>query len=114
YSRAADGQQAVAGITGGGNSKLLGGGTNLIDLMKMGVETPSQVVDINRLPLTQIEELANGKGVRVGALVRNSDMAEHPLITNRYPVLSQAVLAGWCPQLWKLASTGGNLLQRTR
>ena len=114
YSRAADAQQAVAGIAGQTNSKLLGGGTNLIDLMKMGVETPSQLVDINRLPLTQIEELPNGKGVRVGALVRNSDMAEHPLITNRYPVLSQAVLAGASPQLRNLATTGGNLLQRTR
>jgi xanthine dehydrogenase YagS FAD-binding subunit len=114
YSRAADAQQAVAGITGQTNSKLLGGGTNLIDLMKMGVETPSQLVDINRLPLTQIEELPNGKGVRVGALVRNSDMAEHPLITSRYPVLSQAVLAGASPQLRNLATTGGNLLQRTR
>jgi xanthine dehydrogenase YagS FAD-binding subunit len=82
--------------------------------MKMGVETPSQLVDINRLPLTQIEELPNGKGVRVGALVRNSDMAEHPLITSRYPVLSQAVLAGASPQLRNLATTGGNLLQRTR
>lgn len=114
YSRAADAQQAVAGIAGQTNSKLLGGGTNLIDLMKMGVETPSQLVDINRLPLTQIEELPNGKGVRVGALVRNSDMAEHPLITSRYPVLSQAVLAGASPQLRNLATTGGNLLQRTR
>src|SRR5437868_14675191 len=114
YSRAADAQQAVAGIAGQTNSKLLGGGTNLIDLMKMGVETPSQLVDINRLPLTQVEELPNGKGVRVGALVRNSDMAEHPLITSRYPVLSQAVLAGASPQLRNLATTGGNLLQRTR
>ena len=114
YSRAADAQQAVAGITGQTNSKLLGGGTNLIDLMKMGVETPSQLVDINRLPLTQVEELPNGKGVRVGALVRNSDMAEHSLITSRYPVLSQAVLAGASPQLRNLATTGGNLLQRTR
>ena len=114
YSRAADPQQAVAGIAGQTNSKLLGGGTNLVDLMKMGVETPSQLVDINRLPLTQIEELPSGKGVRVGALVRNSDMAEHPLITSRYPVLSEAVLAGASPQLRNLATTGGNLLQRTR
>src|SRR5438477_1252290 len=114
YSRAADAQQAVAGIAGQTDRKLLGAGTNLIDLMKMGVETPSQLVDINRLPLTQIEELPNGKGVRVGALVRNSDMAEHSLITSRYPVLSQAVLAGASPQLRNLATTGGNLLQRTR
>src|SRR5438309_5522390 len=114
YSRAADAQQAVAGIAGQTNSKLLGGGTNLIDLMKMGVETTSQLVDINRLPLTQIEELPNGKGVRVGALVRNSDMAEHQLITSRYPVLSQAVLAGASAQLRNTATTGGNLLQRTR
>jgi xanthine dehydrogenase YagS FAD-binding subunit len=114
YSRASDPEQAISGIAGQHDAKFLGGGTNLIDLMKMGVETPSQLIDINRLPLTRIEELPSGKGVRVGALVRNSDMAEHPLITSRYPVLSQAVLAGASPQLRNLATTGGNLLQRTR
>jgi xanthine dehydrogenase YagS FAD-binding subunit len=114
YARAADPQQAIDGLTSQPNSKLLGGGTNLIDLMKMGVEQPTHLVDINRLPLTQIEELPNGGGVRIGGLARNSDLAEHPLIVSRYPVLSQALLAGASPQLRNLATTGGNLLQRTR
>jgi xanthine dehydrogenase YagS FAD-binding subunit len=80
----------------------------------MGVEQPVQLVDINRLPLTQVEELPGGAGVRVGGLARNSDVAEHPLIVQRYPVLSQALLAGASPQLRNMATTGGNLLQRTR
>ena len=113
YMRAADPQQAVNGIAGNGQAKFLGGGTNLIDLMKMGVEAPTQLIDINRLALSKVEELPGG-GVRVGALVRNSDLAEHPLILQRYPVLSQALLAGASPQLRNLATTGGNLLQRTR
>src|ERR1700709_2828336 len=82
--------------------------------MKMGVETPAHVVDITRIPMAQIEELPNGGGVRIGALARNSDLAEHPLIVERYPVLSQALLAGASPQLRNMATTGGNLLQRTR
>lgn len=114
YTRPADPQQAVNGVAGNPQAKFLGGGTNLIDLMKMGVETPAQLVDINRLPLKQVEELPNGGGVRIGALVRNSDLAEHPLIVQRYPVLGQALLAGASPQLRNLATTGGNLLQRTR
>src|SRR5207247_2012028 len=87
--------------------------TNLIDLMKMGVETPNELVDINRLPLGQIEELPD-KGVRIGALARNSDVAEHELIKTRYPVLSLALLSGASPQLRNMATVGGNLLQRTR
>ena len=82
--------------------------------MKMGVETPTRLVDITRLALAKVEELPDGKGVRIGALVRNSDLAEHPLIVERYPVLSQALLAGASPQLRNMATTGGNLLQRTR
>ncbi|MFL6531089.1 MAG: FAD binding domain-containing protein [Chthoniobacterales bacterium] len=113
YARAADPQQAIDGLTSHPNSKFLGGGTNLIDLMKMGVEQPTHLVDINRVPLTQIEELPDG-GVRIGGLARNSDVAEHPLIVSRYPMLSQALLAGASPQLRNLATTGGNLLQRTR
>jgi xanthine dehydrogenase YagS FAD-binding subunit len=85
----------------------------LIDLMKMGVETPDELVDINRLPLAQIEELPD-KRVRIGALARNSDVAEHELIKPRYPVLSQALLSGASPQLRNMATVGGNLLQRTR
>lgn len=114
YARAADPQQAISGVTGTAKAKFLGGGTNLIDLMKMGVETPAHLVDINRIPLTQIEELPGGTGIRIGGLARNSDVAEHPLIISRYPVLSQALLAGASPQLRNLATTGGNLLQRTR
>ena len=114
YVRAANTQEAVTGISEDQKAKFLGGGTNLIDLMKMGVETPARLIDINRLPLTKVEELPEGRGIRIGAMVRNSDLAEHPLILERYPVLSQALLAGASPQLRNLATTGGNLLQRTR
>ncbi len=114
YSRANDAQGAVSGVAANPKAKFLGGGTNLIDLMKMGVERPEQLVDINRLDLAQVEELPNNGGVRIGALVRNSDLAEHQLITSRYPVLSEALLSGANPQLRNLATTGGNLLQRTR
>jgi xanthine dehydrogenase YagS FAD-binding subunit len=114
YSRATDAQSAINGVATHARAKFLGGGTNLVDLMKMGVEQPDALVDINRVPLTQIEELPNDGGVRIGALVRNSDLAEHPLVTSRYPVLSEAILAGASPQLRNLATTGGNLLQRTR
>src|SRR5215469_1062397 len=113
YSRAADANQAVTAVSGKPRSKFLGGGTNLIDLMKMGVETPNELIDINRLPLAQIEELPD-KGVRIGAMARNSDLAEHELIKTRYPVLSQALLSGASPQLRNMATVGGNLMQRTR
>ncbi|PYL05992.1 MAG: FAD-binding molybdopterin dehydrogenase [Verrucomicrobia bacterium] len=114
YTRATDPQQATQATATNASAKFLAGGTNLIDLMKMGVERPTQLVDVNRLSLAQIEELPNGCGVRIGALARNSDVAQHPLIVQRYPVLSQALLAGASPQLRNLATTGGNLLQRTR
>src|SRR5436305_4989656 len=84
YSRAADASQAVSAVTAKPQTKFLGGGTNLVDLMKMGVETPAQLVDIGRLPLAQAEELPDGKGVRIGALARNSDVTAHPLIQHRY------------------------------
>jgi xanthine dehydrogenase YagS FAD-binding subunit len=96
YTRATDPKQAMNGVAGNASAKFLGGGTNLIDLMKMGVEMPSALIDINRLALSKIEELPDG-GVRIGALVRNSDLAAHPLIVQRYPVLSQALLAGASP-----------------
>jgi xanthine dehydrogenase YagS FAD-binding subunit len=102
--------QAVHSATG---SKYIAGGTNLVDLMKMYVETPAVLVDINRLNLNKVESLPHG-GVRIGALVRNSDLAYHPLIQKRYPVLSQALLSGASAQLRNMATTGGNLLQRTR
>ena len=114
YSRVNDAAGALGAINAKPRTKLLGGGTNLIDLMKMGVETPTQLIDINRLPLAQIEELPEGKGVRIGALTRNSDLAEHALIKERYPVLSEALLAGASPQLRNMATVGGNLMQRTR
>src|SRR5204862_444203 len=114
YTRAANLQQPTQASAANASAKFLAGGTNLIDLMKMGVERLTQLVDVNRLPLAQIEELPNGGGVRIGALARNSDVAEHALIVQRYPVLSQALLAGASPQLRNLATTGGNLLQRTR
>src|SRR5437764_1931297 len=114
YTRAADPQQATQATAANASAKFLAGGTNLIDLMKMGVERPTQLVDLNRLPLAQIEELPNGGGVRIGGLARNSDVAQHGLVVQRYPVLSQALLAGASPQLRNLATTAGNLLQRTR
>ena len=95
------------------NARLLAGGTTLIDLMKLHVERPSTVIDIQGLPFAAITELAGGV-VRVGAMVRNADMAQHPLIRDRYPVLSEALMAGASPQLRNMATTGGNLLQRTR
>jgi xanthine dehydrogenase YagS FAD-binding subunit len=100
----------AAGATGG---KFIAGGTNLVDLMKMYVETPGVLVNINGLDLQKIESRPGG-GVRIGALVRNSELAYHPLIEKRYPVLSQALLSGASPQLRNMATTGGNLLQRTR
>lgn len=90
----------------------IGGGTNLVDLMKLHVQNPALLVDINPLPLADVRE-ENG-GLRIGALVRNSDLADHPLVKQRYPVLSEALLAGASPQLRNLATVGGNILQRTR
>lgn len=113
YSRAADSAQAVQELSSQPHAKFLGGGTNLVDLMKMGVETPEKLVDINRLPLADVSELPDG-GLRLGALTRNSDVAEHPLVLRSYPVLSEALLSGASPQLRNRATTGGNLLQRTR
>src|SRR5947208_1366815 len=94
-------------------ARFLAGGTTLVDLMKLHVERPAVLVDINHVPLTGIEELQDGT-LRVGAMVRNSDMAHHELIRTRYPVLSQAILAGASAQVRNMATTGGNLLQRTR
>jgi xanthine dehydrogenase YagS FAD-binding subunit len=104
-------QAAAAAIKPG--AKIIAGGTNLLDLMKLQVETPSALVDINRLPLDKIEETPDG-GLRIGALVRNSDLAADPRVRQRYGVLSRALLAGASAQLRNKATTGGNLLQRTR
>ncbi len=112
YARAADVGGAVAALREGRGVRLLAGGTNLLDLMKTGVEAPTRLVDVSRLPLAQIAEHAGG--VRIGALARNSDVASHPLIRRRYPVLAEALLAGASPQLRNMATVGGNLMQRTR
>ncbi|MFO0974673.1 MAG: xanthine dehydrogenase family protein subunit M [Phycisphaerae bacterium] len=93
-------------------SAYLAGGTSLVDLMKLGVESPETLVDIAHVPLTQID--ANDSGASIGALVRNSDLAYHPAIRERYPVLSQAILSGASPQLRNMATLGGNLMQRPR
>ena len=113
YARASDVADAVRQIAADPKAKFIAGGTNLIDLMKQDVERPTRLVDISRLPLKSIEETAEG-GLRIGALVPNSDLAYHPLIEQRYPLLSSAILAGASQQLRNMASTGGNLLQRTR
>jgi xanthine dehydrogenase YagS FAD-binding subunit len=97
----------------GADVRFLAGGTTLLDLMKLNVERPAKVVDISRLPLNQVEALPDG-GVKIGATVRNADLAHDPLIRDAYPVLSQALLAGASAQLRNMATTGGNLLQRTR
>jgi xanthine dehydrogenase YagS FAD-binding subunit len=113
YARASDVADAVRMIATDPTAKFIAGGTNLIDLMKEDVERPSRLIDISRLPLKTVEETAAG-GLRIGALVPNSDLAYHPLIEQRYPILSSAILAGASQQLRNMASTGGNLLQRTR
>ena len=113
YLRATDVDTAVQAITSEPQAKFLGGGTNLVDLMREGIEQPGTVIDITRLPLDGIEEVADG-GVRIGALVRNSSLAASPLIRARYPMLSQAILHGASGQLRNMATVGGNLMQRTR
>src|SRR2546423_9469478 len=111
YTRAPSPQAAVAALTEQ-NAAFIAGGTGLLDLMKLHVETPEHLIDINGLPLTQIEPHAGG--FRIGAMVRNSDLAYHPEIRRRYPVLSQALVAGASPQLRNMATVGGNIMQRTR
>src|SRR5215468_10308158 len=113
YARANDVADAVRLIADDPNAKFVAGGTNLIDLMKMDVERPTKVIDITRLPLKQVENTPGG-GLRIGALVPNTDLAYHPLVEKRYPVLASAIMAGASQQLRNMASTGGNLLQRTR
>ena len=113
YVRATGVAEAVRLISADPVAKFIAGGTNLIDLMKEDVERPTRLIDISRLPLKSIEETAE-KGLRIGALVPNSDLAYHPLVAERYPMLASAILAGASAQLRNMASTGGNLLQRTR
>jgi xanthine dehydrogenase YagS FAD-binding subunit len=110
YIKASSIDKALAGAA---SAKFIAGGTTLVDLMKLRVERPTALVDINLLPLDKIEPLPNG-GLRIGALVRNSDLAWNAEVKASYPVLSQAILSGASPQLRNMATTGGNLLQRTR
>ncbi|GAA3757164.1 FAD binding domain-containing protein [Terriglobus aquaticus] len=112
YRRATSSAQALDEVKAP-NASFLAGGTNLVDLMKYRVEQPTELVDINHLPLAQVTQTPDG-GVSIGALVRNSDLANHELIRTNYPLLSQALLSGASPQLRNMATTGGNLLQRTR
>ena len=113
YERASDASSAVALLARAPGGVFLAGGTNLVDHMRLGVRHPELLVDISHLPYDRIEPLPNG-GVRIGALVRNSDLAADRTIRTRYPLLAQALLAGASGQLRNLATTGGNLLQRTR
>jgi xanthine dehydrogenase YagS FAD-binding subunit len=112
YKRATDRAEAVREVAGNRNAKFLAGGTNLVDLMKMNVQQPDELVDINRLALKKIEKTPTG--LRIGALVTNSEVATNALVRENFPVLSEALLAGASPQLRNMATTGGNLLQRTR
>ncbi|MBW5421882.1 xanthine dehydrogenase family protein subunit M [Streptomyces sp. BG9H] len=113
YQRAHDVPGAVALLGADPDARYLGGGTNLVDLMKTGVERPALLVDVRELPLDGIESTDDG-GLRIGATVTNSDLAAHPEVRRRYPALAEAVLAGASGQLRNMATVGGNLLQRTR
>src|ERR1700719_4887921 len=112
YTRPATVNDAMTSVKASG-AKFVAGGTTLIDLMKLNVERPATLVDINILPLDRIEPHAEG-GLKIGAMVRNSDLAHDSRVQQMYPVLSQALLSGASPQLRNMATTGGNLLQRTR
>src|SRR6476659_9073931 len=119
FNRPADSAAAIATAARartaqqGADVRFVAGGTTLLDLMKLNVETPARVLDINRLPLNKIEATPDG-GLSIGATVRNSDLAHHPTVQRDYAVLSQALLAGASAQLRNMATTAGNLLQRTR
>jgi xanthine dehydrogenase YagS FAD-binding subunit len=113
YARATEVADAVRLIAADPRAKFIAGGTNLVDLMKYDVERPTRLIDITRLPLGNVEDTAAG-GLRIGALVPNADLAWHPLVQQRYPIVASAILSGASAQLRNMASTGGNLLQRTR
>ncbi|MES2570651.1 MAG: xanthine dehydrogenase family protein subunit M [Verrucomicrobiota bacterium] len=113
YTKASNTTAALGEMDGHPATKLIAGGTNLIDLMKANVAHPTRLVDINDLPLARIEEREDG-GLRLGALATNADTAYHPLVEERYPLISKAILAGASAQLRNMATNGGNLLQRTR
>ncbi|MGW1258836.1 FAD binding domain-containing protein [Streptomyces sp. NPDC002513] len=113
YQRVSDVAGAVALLGADPDARFLAGGTNLVDLMKTGVERPARLVDVRELPLDRVESTPEG-GLRMGATVTNSDLAAHPEVRRNYPALAQAVLAGASGQLRNMATVGGNLLQRTR
>lgn len=113
YEQAVTAAGAVAALAEAPTAMFLGGGTNLVDLMRLGAATPAALIDVSRLPFDRIEDVTDG-GLRIGAAVRNSDVAADRRVRERYPVLAQALLAGASGQLRNLATTGGNLLQRTR
>src|SRR5262249_33886167 len=113
YERPGSVAEAVRQIAADPRAKFIAGGTNLVDLMKKDVERPVRPIAISGLPLKSVAEAQYG-GLRIGALVPNTDLAYHPLVEQRYPMLSSAILAGASQQLRNMASTGGNLLQRTR
>jgi xanthine dehydrogenase YagS FAD-binding subunit len=112
YTRATDVAGATRAVSASNAARFLGGGTNLLDLMREGVEGPSELVDIAGLTLTQIRSVDGG--VSIGALAKNTDTANHPLVRHNYPLLTQAILAGASPQIRNMATNGGNLMQRTR
>jgi len=113
YARASDAATAVRTVSQKPNAKFLGGGTNLVDLMRENIEQPDFLIDVTSLPLNKIEELPDGV-IRIGAAVKNSAIACHQLIRERYPVLAQAILSGASGQIRNMATTAGNLMQRTR
>ena len=113
FARAGNIADALRQMSADDGAKFIAGGTNLVDLLKMDVEHPSKLIDVSKLPLDKVEE-TDGGGLRIGALVRNSQLAYHPLVQRRYPVLSSALLAGASQQLRNMATVGGNLVQRTR
>ena len=113
YERAESVARAVKAAAENPGAKFIGGGTNLLDLMKLEIERPTHLIDVNRLHLTEIAETPNG-GLRIGAMATNTATAADAAIRTRYPVLTQAIVAGASPQLRNKATVGGNLLQRTR
>ena len=117
YSRATNPTAAIKGVAGNTNARFLAGGTNLLDLMKEDVERPTALIDISELSLGEIKAIATGAnkgGVSLGGLAKNTDTANHPLVRQQYPLLTQAILAGASGQIRNMATNGGNLLQRTR
>ena len=112
FTKASDAGMAVQAVLANGAAKFVAGGTNLIDLMKEGVESPTELVDVTNLKLAQVRSTANG--ISIGALAKNTDTANHPLVRKDYPLLAQAILAGASAQIRNMATNGGNLMQRTR